>query len=144
MFGTRAADSTLFIAISIALTLVLIILFCIWLMNIENNIAGTICLTLCIIAIVYVATINIYSKKQGTDNIKEAITDNYSNAENILVQFDRNTKNNKGYFTSDDGNFSFEVINSSLFYCLKKLNYNKSKNNISYNSLSKIKGAAIC
>lgn len=72
MFGTRAADSTLFIAISIALTLVLIILFCIWLMNIENNIAGTICLTLCIIAIVYVATINIYSKKQGTDNIKEA------------------------------------------------------------------------
>ena len=33
MFGTRAADSTLFIAISIALTLVLIILFCIWLMN---------------------------------------------------------------------------------------------------------------
>jgi len=97
MFGTRAADSTLFIAISIALTLVLIILFCIWLMNIENNIAGTICLTLCIIAIVYVATINIYSKKQG-----------------ILVQFDRNTKNNKGYFTSDDGNFSFEVINNTL------------------------------
>jgi hypothetical protein len=30
MFGTRAADSTLFIAISIALTLVLIISFCIW------------------------------------------------------------------------------------------------------------------
>ena len=88
MFGTRAADSTLFIAISIALTLVLIISFCIWLMNIENDIAGTICLTLCIIAIVYVATINIYSKKQGTDNIKEAITDNYSNAENILVQFE--------------------------------------------------------
>lgn len=114
MFGTRAADSRLFIAISITLTLVLIILFCIWLMNIENNIAGTICLTLCIIAIVYVATINIYSKKQGTNNIKEAITDNYSNAENILVQFDRNTKNNKGYFTSDDGNFSFEVINNTL------------------------------
>lgn len=66
------------------------------------------------IAIVYVATINIYSKKQGTDNIEEAITDNYSNAENILVQFDRNTKNNKGYFTSDDGNFSFEVINNTL------------------------------
>lgn len=64
MFGTRAADSTLFIAIGIALTLVLIISFCIWLMNIENNIAGTICLTLCIIAIVYVAAINIYSKKQ--------------------------------------------------------------------------------
>lgn len=114
MFGTRAADSTLFIAISIALTLVLTISFCIWLMNIENDIAGTIYLTLCIIAIVYVATINIYSKKQGTDNIKEAITNNYSNAENILVQFDRNTKNNKGYFTSDDGTFSFEVINNTL------------------------------
>lgn len=62
----------------------------------------------------YIYLLLIYSKKQGTDNIKEAITDNYSNAENILVQFDRNTKNNKGYFTSDDGNFSFEVINNTL------------------------------
>lgn len=114
MFGTRAADSTLFIAISIALTLVLIISFCIWLMNIENNIPGTICFTLGIIAIVYISTINIYSKKQGTDNIKEAITDNYSNVGNILVQFDRNTKNNKGYFSSDNENFSFEVIDDTL------------------------------
>ena len=69
---------------------------------------------MCIIAIVYISAINIYSKKQGTDNIKEAINDNYSNAENILVQFDRNTKNNKGYFSSEDKNFSFEVVNNTL------------------------------
>lgn len=112
MFGTRLADSTLFIAIGIALTLVLIISFCIWLK--KNDIAETICLTLCIIVIVYVDAINIYSKKQGTDNIKTAIRDNYNNAENILVQFDRSTKNNKGYFTSGDKNFSFEVINNTL------------------------------
>ena len=114
MFGTRAADSTLFIAINIVLGLVIITLSYIYIKNIENNIIGMIVLILCVITFVYTSTINIYSKKQGTDNIKEAITDNYSNAENILVQFDRNTKNNKGYFTSDDGNFSFEVINNTL------------------------------
>ena len=114
MFGTRAADSTLYIAISIALGLVIIILICIYIKTVGNNIVGIIGIIFCVITLAYISTINIYSKKQGTDNIKEAITDNYSNAENILVQFDRNTKNNKGYFTSDDGNFSFEVINNTL------------------------------
>lgn len=114
MFGTRAADSTLFIAISIALGLVIIILLCIYIKTVGNNIVGIIGIIFCVITLAYISTINIYSKKQGTDNIKEAITDNYSNAENILVQFDRNTKNNKGYFTSDDENFSFEVINNTL------------------------------
>lgn len=114
MFGTRAADSTLYIAISIALGLVIIILLCIYIKTVGNNIVGIIGIIFCVITLAYISTINIYSKKQGTDNIKEAITDNYSNAENILVQFDRNTKNNKGYFTSDDGNFSFEVINNTL------------------------------
>ena len=114
MFGTRAADSTLFIAINIALGLVIITLLCIYIKTVGNNIVGIIGIIFCVITLVYISTINIYSKKQGTDNIKEAITDNYSNAENILVQFDRNTKNNKGYFTSDDGNFSFEVINNTL------------------------------
>lgn len=114
MFGTRAADSTLFIAINIALGLVIITLLCIYIKTVGNNIVGIIGIIFCVITLAYISTINIYSKKQGTDNIKEAITDNYSNAENILVQFDRNTKNNKGYFTSDDGNFSFEVINNTL------------------------------
>lgn len=114
MFGTIAADSTLYIAISIALGLVIIILLCIYIKTVGNNIVGIIGIIFCVITLAYISTINIYSKKQGTDNIKEAITDNYSNAENILVQFDRNTKNNKGYFTSDDGNFSFEVINNTL------------------------------
>lgn len=114
MFGTRAADSTLFIAIGIALVLGIIILLCIYIKTEGNIIVGIIGIIFCVITLAYIATINIYSKKQGTDNIKEAITDNYSNAENILVQFDRNTKNNKGYFTSDDGNFSFEVINNTL------------------------------
>lgn len=113
MFGTRAADSTLYIAINIALGLVIITLLCIYIKTVGNNIVGIIGIIFCVITLVYIS-INIYSKKQGTDNIKEAITDNYSNAENILVQFDRNTKNNKGYFTSDDGNFSFEVINNTL------------------------------
>ena len=114
MFGTRAADSTLYIAISIALGLVIIILLCIYIKTVENNIVGIISIIFCVITLAYISTINIYSKKQGTDNIKEAITDNYSNAENILVQFDRNTKNNKGYFTSGNKNFSFEVINNTL------------------------------
>jgi hypothetical protein len=114
MFGTRAADSTLYIAINIALGLVIITLLCIYIKTVGNNIVGIIGIIFCVITLAYISTINIYSKKQGTDNIKEAITDNYSNAENILVQFDRNTKNNKGYFTSDDGNFSFEVINNTL------------------------------
>lgn len=114
MFGTRAADSTLFIAINIALGLIIIILICIYIKTMGNNIVGIIGIIFCVITFAYISTINIYSKKQGTDNIKEAITDNYSNAENILVQFDRNTKNNKGYFTSDDGNFSFEVIDDTL------------------------------
>lgn len=114
MFGTILKDSTLFIAINIVLGLIIIILFCIYIKNTENKIIGTIGLILCLITLAYKATINIYSEKQGTDNIKTAINDNYSNAENILVQFDRNTKNNKGYFTSGNKNFSFEVINNTL------------------------------
>jgi hypothetical protein len=118
MFGTRAVDSIFFIAILIALALVVIILFGICIRNMvydtENISLEVITVILCVIAFVYMVTVNIYSKKQGADNIKEAINDNYSNAENILVQFDRNTKNNKGYFTSEDKNFSFEVINNTL------------------------------
>ena len=114
MFGTILKDSTLFIAINIVLGLILITFFYIYIKNTENKIIGTIGLILCLITLTYKATINIYSEKQGTDNIKTAINDNYSNAENILVQFDRNTKNNKGYFTSGNKNFSFEVINNTL------------------------------
>lgn len=114
MFGTRAADSTLYIAISIALGLVIITLICIYIKTMGNNIVGIIGIIFCVITLAYISTINIYSKKQGTDNIKEAITDNYNNAENILVQFDGNTKNNKGYFSSDNENYSFEVIDDTL------------------------------
>lgn len=114
MFGTILKDSTLFIAINIVLGLIIITLFYIYIKNTKNKIIGTIVLILCLITLAYKATINIYSEKQGTDNIKTAINDNYSNAENILVQFDRNTKNNKGYFTSGNKNFSFEVINNTL------------------------------
>lgn len=114
MFGTILKDSTLFIAINIVLGLIIITLFYIYIKNTKNKIIGTIGLILCLITLAYKATINIYSEKQGTDNIKTAINDNYSNVENILVQFDRNTKNNKGYFTSGNKNFSFEVINNTL------------------------------
>lgn len=54
MFGTRAADSTLFIAINIALGLVIITLFCIYIKNIKNNIIGMIGLVLCVITFVYI------------------------------------------------------------------------------------------
>lgn len=114
MFGTILKDSTLFIAINIVLGLIIITLFYIYIKNTKNKIIGTIGLILCLITLAYKATINIYSEKQGTDNIKTAINDNYSNVENILVQFDRNTKNNKGYFTSGNKNFSFEVIYNTL------------------------------
>lgn len=114
MFGTILKDSTLFIAINIVLGLIIITLFYIYIKNTKNKIIGTIGLILCLITLAYKATINIYSEKQGTDNIKTAINDNYSNVENILVQFDINTKNNKGYFTSGNKNFSFEVINNTL------------------------------
>lgn len=114
MFGTILKDSTLFIAINIVWGVIIFTLFCIYIKNTENKIIGTIGLILCLITLAYKANINIYSEKQGTDNIKTAINDNYSNAENILVQFDRNTKNNKGYFTSGNKNFSFEVINNTL------------------------------
>ena len=50
------------------------------------------------------------SSIQSNNNIKIAINDNYNNAQNIIIK--ENGK--EGYFTSDDGNFSFEVINNTL------------------------------
>lgn len=114
MFGTRLINSTVVTAMMITFVLIMIVLFILFIKDIGRNIVSIIVIILGISMLIVMTGIKIYSKKQGTDNIKKAINDNYSNAENILIQFDRNTKNNKGYFTSDDGNFSFEVINNTL------------------------------
>ena len=94
--------------------LIMIVLFILFIKDIGRNIVSIIVIILGISMLIVMTGIKIYSKKQGTDNIKKAINDNYSNAENILIQFDRNTKNNKGYFTSEDKIFSFEIINNTL------------------------------
>lgn len=108
-------NSEAFMAMMIVFLLINIVLIVFYIKNIGNrNIMSTIIMIISGIALIVIIVVGLYSKKQGIDNIKEAINDNYSNAENILVQFDRNTKNNKGYFTSDDGNFGFEVINNTL------------------------------
>lgn len=67
----------------------------------------------CIIVALYIVG-SVYiqntSSIQSNNNIKIAINDNYNNAQNIIIK--ENGK--EGYFTSDDGNFSFEVINNTL------------------------------
>ena len=115
MFGTRLINSTVVTAMMITFGLIIIALFILFYKGyIGRNIVSIIVIILGISILIVMTGIKIYSKKQGTDNIKKAINDNYSNAENILIQFDRNTKKNKGYFTSEDKKFSFEVINNTL------------------------------
>lgn len=114
MFGTRLINSTVVTAMMITFVLIMILLFILFIKDIGRNIVSIIVIILGISMLIVMTGIKIYSKKQGTDNIKKAINDNYSNAENILIQFDRNTKNNKGYFTSEDKIFSFEIINNTL------------------------------
>lgn len=65
-----------------------------------------------IVALYIVGSVYIQntSSIQSNNNIKIAINDNYNNAQNIIIK--ENGK--EGYFTSDDGNFSFEVINNTL------------------------------
>jgi len=114
MFGTRLINSTVVTAMMITFVLIMIVLFILFIKDIGRNIVSIIVIILGISMLIVMTGIKIYSKKQGTDNIKKAINDNYSNAENILIQFDRNTKNNKCYFTSEDKIFSFEIINNTL------------------------------
>lgn len=114
MFGTRLINSTVVTAMMITFVLIMIVLFILFIKDIGRNIVSIIVIILGISMLIVMTGIKIYSKKQGTDNIKKAINDNYSNAENILIQFNRNTKNNKGYFTSEDKIFSFEIINNTL------------------------------
>lgn len=106
MFGTRLINSTVVTAMMITFVLIMIVLFILFIKDIGRNIVSIIVIILGISMLIVMTGIKIYSKKQGTDNIKKAINDNYSNAENILIQFDRNTKNNKV--------FSFEIINNTL------------------------------
>ena len=120
MFGTRLINSTVVTAMMITFVLIMIVLFILFIKDIGRNIVSIIVIILGISMLIVMTGIKIYSKKQGTDNIKKAINDNYSNAENILIQFDRNTKNNKGYFTSEDKIFSFEIINNTLVIKMRR------------------------
>ena len=54
----------------------------------------------------FLANYNMFN--QSENNIKTAIRDNYNNAENIAV------KSDSGYFSSDNENYSFEVVNNTL------------------------------
>ena len=51
---------------------------------------------------------NYNMSNQSENNIRTAIKDNYNNAENIAV------KSDSGYFSSDNENYSFEVIDDTL------------------------------
>ena len=121
MFGTRLINSTVVTAMMITFVLIMIVLFILFIKDIGRNIVSIIVIILGISMLIVMTGIKIYSKKQGTDNIKKAINDNYSNAENILIQFDRNTKNNKGYFTSEHI-ISLPFIISFFQFCLVILN----------------------
>ena len=114
MFGTRMVDSVVFIAIMIASGLIGIVLFILYIKDIRRDIVGTILIIFGISMFIVSLGIRIYSNKQGTDNIKKAINDNYSNVKNILIQHDPNTKHDKGYFASENENYSFEVIDNTL------------------------------
>lgn len=88
MFGTRLINSTVVTAMMITFVLIMIVLFILFIKDIGRNIVSIIVIILGISMLIVMTGIKIYSKKQGTDNIKKAINDNYSNAENILIQFD--------------------------------------------------------
>ncbi len=96
MFGTRLINSTVVTAMMITFVLIMIVLFILFIKDIGINIVSIIVIILGISMLIVMTGIKIYSKKQGTDNIK------------------KNTKNNKGYFTSEDKIFSFEIINNTL------------------------------
>ena len=63
-------------------------------------------LTACLAIEPFLANYNM--SNQSENNIKTAIRDNYNNAENIVI------KSDSGYFSSDNENFSFEVIDNTL------------------------------
>lgn len=67
----------------------------------------------CIIVALYIIG-SVYIQKtssiQSNNNIKIAISDNYNDAENIIIK--ENDK--EGYFSSGNKNYNFEVINNTL------------------------------
>ena len=67
----------------------------------------------CIIVALYIIG-SVYIQKtssiQSNNNIKIAISDNYNDAENIIIK--ENDK--EGYFSSGSKNYNFEVIDNTL------------------------------
>lgn len=63
-------------------------------------------LMVCLVIAPFLANYNM--SNQSENNIRTAIRDNYNNTENIVI------KSDSGYFSSDNENFSFEVIDNTL------------------------------
>lgn len=67
----------------------------------------------CTVVVLYVFSsihINTTSSIQSNNNIKIAISDNYNDAENIIIK--ENGK--EGYFSSDNENYNFELVDNTL------------------------------
>ena len=104
-------NSEAFMAMMIVFLLINIVLIVFYIKNIGNrNIMSTIIMIISGIALIVIIVVVLYSKKQGIDNIKEAINDNYNNAENIIIKED----GKEGYFSSDNENYTFELIDNTL------------------------------
>ncbi len=104
-------NSEAFMAMMIVFLLINIVLIVFYIKNIGNrNIMSTIIMIISGIALIVIIVVVLYSKKQGIDNIKEAINDNYNNAENIIIKED----GKEGYFSSDNENYTFESIDNTL------------------------------
>lgn len=110
MFGTISNNALLIIAGILAVFL--IIFFILYIKGVTGFGMFIAVLIAATIAYFSLDAFNAYSTKQEKDNIKEAIMDNYNNAENILIN--KQDRKYKGYFSSDNENFSFEVIDNTL------------------------------
>ena len=67
----------------------------------------------CAVVVLYVLGslyISNTSSIQSNNNIKIAISDNYNDAENIIIKED----GKEGYFSSDNENYTFELIDNTL------------------------------
>jgi hypothetical protein len=73
MFGTRLINSTVVTAMMITFVLIMIVLFILFIKDIGRNIVSIIVIILGISMLIVMTGIKIYSKKQGTDNIKKIL-----------------------------------------------------------------------
>ena len=108
MFGTINKNN-LYILLGIVFVLMISILI---ILILELHYRGTcfsILLILLMVACLFVVPIlDINWSNQSKNNIRTAIRDNYDKTKNIVME------NGKGCFSSDNENYSFEVIENTL------------------------------